>query len=74
MSNELTLKVKNAIEESVKLKELVLQRELYKVLVEMGEVLIESILKGGKVLISGNGCSVTDAQHLNLTAEFLIKE
>lgn len=71
MSNELSLKVKNALEESVELKRLVLQQGLYKVLVEMGDLVVSSIIKGGKVLICGNGGSAADAQHL--TAEFLIR-
>ena len=71
MSNELSLKVKNAIEESLELKKLVLQQKLYKILVEMGELVVSSIIKGGKVLICGNGGSAADAQHL--TAEFLIR-
>ena len=71
MSDELFLKVKNAIQESIKLKELILQKELYKILVEMGETLVESIRNGGKILICGNGGSAADAQHL--TAEFLIR-
>ena len=71
MSDELSLKVKNAIEESVDLKKLVLHQKLYKILVEMGELVVDSILSGGKVLICGNGGSAADAQHL--TAEFLIR-
>ena len=71
MSDELSLKVKNAIEESVDLKKLVLHQKLYKILVEMGELVVQSILNGGKVLICGNGGSAADAQHL--TAEFLIR-
>ena len=71
MSDELSLKVKNAIEESVDLKKLVLHQKLYKILVEMGELVVKSILNGGKVLICGNGGSAADAQHL--TAEFLIR-
>ena len=71
MSNELSLKVKNAIEESLELKKLVLQQKLYKILVEMGELVVNSIINGGKVLICGNGGSAADAQHL--TAEFLIR-
>ena len=72
MSNDkLSLKVKNAIEESLELKKLVLQQKLYKILVEMGELVVSSIIKGGKVLICGNGGSAADAQHL--TAEFLIR-
>ena len=71
MSDELSLKVKNAIQESVDLKKLVLHQKLYKVLDEMGELIVKSILNGGKVLICGNGGSAADAQHL--TAEFLIR-
>ena len=71
MSDELSLKVKNAIQESVVLKKLVLHQKLYKILVEMGELVVKSILNGGKVLICGNGGSAADAQHL--AAEFLIR-
>ena len=71
MSDELSLKVKNAIQESVDLKKLVLHQKLYKILVEMGEMVVKSILNGGKVLICGNGGSAADAQHL--TAEFLVR-
>ena len=71
MSDKLSLKVKNAIQESLDLKKLVLHQKLYKVLVEMGELVVKSILNGGKVLICGNGGSAADAQHL--TAEFLIR-
>ena len=71
MSDELSLKVKNAIQESLDLKKLVLHQKLYKVLVEMGELVVKSILNGGKVLICGNGGSAADAQHL--VAEFLIR-
>ena len=47
MSDELSLKIKNAIQESVDLKKLVLHQKLYKVLVEMGELVVKSILNGG---------------------------
>ena len=71
MSNEASLKIKTSIAESIRIKELVIEQELYFVLIEMGEKLISSILEGGKVLICGNGGSAADAQHL--TAEFLIR-
>ena len=71
MSDELSLKIKNAIQESLELKKLVLHQKLYKVLVEMGELVVKSILNGGKVLICGIGGSAADAQHL--VAEFLIR-
>ena len=71
MPDDASLKIRTSIEESVKLKELVLKEQLYKVLIEMGEMVVTSILQGGKVLICGNGGSAADAQHL--TAEFLIR-
>ena len=71
MSDELSLKIKDAIQESLDLKKLVLHQKLYKILVEMGELVVKSILIGGKVLICGNGGSAADAQHL--AAEFLIR-
>ena len=71
MSKELSLKVKNAIEESMRLKKLILEEELYIVLIEMGKLIIQSIQKGGKVLVCGNGGSAADAQHI--VAEFLIR-
>ena len=71
MPEKVSLKIKTAIEESVKLKQLILKEGLYEVLVNIGDILVASILKGGKVLICGNGGSAADAQHL--TAEFLIR-
>ena len=71
MQEDNSLNIKNAIEESVKVKELVLTQELYKVLIEIGDSIVESILHGGKVLLCGNGGSAADAQHL--TAEFLVR-
>ena len=71
MQEDVSLNIKIAIEESIKAKELVLEQELYKVLIEIGNSIVESILRGGKVLLCGNGGSAADAQHL--TAEFLIR-
>lgn len=71
MSQDPSLKVKASFEESVKLKELVLREELYKPLIDIGNLIVSSILQGGKVLICGNGGSAADAQHL--VAEFLIR-
>ena len=71
MSNNAFLKIKASIEESVKLKQVILEQGLYSVLSEIGEMIVNSILLGGKVLICGNGGSAADAQHL--TAEFLIR-
>ena len=71
MQEDVSSRIKVSIEESIKLKELVLEQELYKVLIEIGNSIVESILKGGKVLLCGNGGSAADAQHL--TAEFLVR-
>ena len=71
MQEDVSLKIKSAIEESIKLKELILKEELYTTLVEVGDLLIKSILAGGKILLCGNGGSAADAQHL--AAEFLVR-
>ena len=71
MQEDISLNIKTAIEESVKLKELVLKEKLYENLVEIGDLIVTSILQGGKVLLCGNGGSAADAQHL--AAEFLVR-
>ena len=71
MQENFSLDIKAAIEESIKLKELVLKEGLYETLVEVGDLIVSSILQGGKVLLCGNGGSAADAQHL--TAEFLVR-
>jgi len=71
MQEDISLNIKTAIEESVKLKELVLKEKLYEKLVEIGDLIVTSILQGGKVLLCGNGGSAADAQHL--AAEFLVR-
>jgi len=71
MQEDISLNIKIAIEESIKVKELVLKKEQYKDLIEIGNSIVESILNGGKVLLCGNGGSAADAQHL--TAEFLVR-
>ena len=71
MQEDISFEVKKAIQESVEVKELVLKEELYKVLIKIGDLIVKSILQGGKVLLCGNGGSAADAQHL--TAEFLVR-
>ena len=51
MSDELFLIVKKAIQGSKKVKELLFQKELYKILVEMGEVVIKYV--EGRLLQEG---------------------
>ena len=71
MQEDISLSIKTAIEESIKLKKLVLKEGHYETLVKAGNLIVGSILQGGKVLLCGNGGSAADAQHL--TAEFLIR-
>ena len=71
MPNDVFSNIKSSIEDSIRLKQLVLEKELFNVLVEMGEVIVSSVLNGGKIMICGNGGSAADAQHL--TAEFLVR-
>jgi len=71
MQEDISFEVKKAIQESVEVKELVLKEELDKILIKIGDLIVKSILQGGKVLICGNGGSAADAQHL--TAEFLVR-
>jgi D-sedoheptulose 7-phosphate isomerase len=71
MSEELISKIKKTFEESIVTKQAVLDEGLYKVLVSAGDRIANSIKKGGKLMICGNGGSAADSQHL--AAEFLIR-
>lgn len=54
--------VQNQIEESIVLKRKI-KDELSEKIIEISEVLAESIKNGGKILLCGNGGSAADAQH-----------
>ena len=71
MSEEIKLKIKETFEDSISVKTKILDQEIYKVLIEAGDVIAKSISKGGKLMICGNGGSAADAQHL--AAEFLVR-
>jgi len=71
MQEDVSSNIKVSIEESIKVKELVLEQDLHQILIEIGNLIVTSILQGGKVLLCGNGGSAADAQHL--TAEFLVR-
>lgn len=71
MSEEIKLKIKKTFEDSISVKTKILDQEIYKVLIEAGDVIARSISKGGKLMICGNGGSAADAQHL--AAEFLVR-
>ena len=71
MAKENSHIIKSSFEESISTKQRILQDKIYEVLEEIGEQIVKSILKGGKVLFCGNGGSAADAQHL--AAEFLVR-
>ena len=71
MSEGIENKIKQTFEDSIIVKRKVIDEGTYKVLLDAGNIIAESISKKGKLLICGNGGSAADAQHL--AAEFLIR-
>ena len=71
MSEDIKNKVKQTFEDSISVKQEIIDNESYKVLVDAGDIIANSIANGGKLLLCGNGGSAADAQHL--VAEFLIR-
>ena len=71
MPKDIAAKIKRSFEDSVSVKIKIVDQEIYNVLVEAGDVIAESIIKGRNLMICGNGGSAADAQHL--VAEFLIR-
>ena len=71
MSEDIKNKVKQTFEDSISVKQEIIDNESYKVLVDAGDVIANSISNGGKLLLCGNGGSAADAQHL--AAEFLVR-
>ena len=71
MSDSIKNKVKLTFEDSISVKEQIIQNKSYEVLLEAGDIICNSISNGGKLLLCGNGGSAADAQHL--AAEFLIR-
>tara|TARA_Y100000748_G_scaffold254360_1_gene220309 strand:- start:1822 stop:2442 length:621 start_codon:yes stop_codon:yes gene_type:complete len=69
--DEIKSKIKDTFEESIDVKNTIIQQELFEVLRLAGDLIADSIEKGGKLMICGNGGSAADAQHL--AAEFLIR-
>lgn len=64
-------KVIKTFEDSISVKHQIINNGSYKVLLEAGDIITDSITNGGKLLLCGNGGSAADAQHL--AAEFLIR-
>ncbi len=71
MPEDIQLNIKKCFEDSISVKKEVIRQGSYKTLIEAGNVIADSISKGNKLLICGNGGSAADAQHL--AAEFLIR-
>ena len=71
MSEGIENKIKQTFEDSITVKQKVIDEGAYRVLLDAGNIIAESISNKGKLLICGNGGSAADAQHL--AAEFLIR-
>ena len=71
MTEDIVIKIKETFQQSIALKQQIIDKEIYKVLVEAGDVITNSLSNGGKLMLCGNGGSAADAQHL--AAEFLIR-
>jgi D-sedoheptulose 7-phosphate isomerase len=63
--------IRKLFEESVNVKNNILKANLFDILSEMGDELIDVIQEGNKIMLCGNGGSAADAQHL--AAEMLIR-
>ncbi len=71
MAEGIRKKVLKTFEESISVKQQIIEDNSYKVLLEAGDIIADSISAGGKLLLCGNGGSAADAQHL--AAEFLVR-
>ena len=71
MSEGINNKVVQTFEDSISVKQQIIDNGSYEVLMEAGDIITESISSGGKLLLCGNGGSAADAQHL--AAEFLVR-
>ena len=71
MSEGIKNKIVQTFEDSISVKQQIIDNGSYEVLTEAGDIISESISSGGKLLLCGNGGSAADAQHL--AAEFLVR-
>ena len=71
MTERIRDKVIKTFEDSISVKNQIIEDNSYKVLLEAGDIIADSISGGGKLLLCGNGGSAADAQHL--AAEFLVR-
>ena len=63
--------IQKLFEDSISVKKEMLDGNYFEIIADMGDVIVESIKNGGKLLLCGNGGSAADAQHL--AAELLIR-
>ena len=68
--SEQVSRIKTWFQDSIALKQHVIETQV-ETIVQMAEVICQSLEQGGKVLLCGNGGSAADAQHL--AAELLIR-
>ena len=71
MSEGIKNKVIKTFEDSISVKQQIIDNGSYEVLLEAGDIIAKSISSGGKLLLCGNGGSAANAQHL--AAEFLVR-
>jgi D-sedoheptulose 7-phosphate isomerase len=64
-------KIKKNFQDSIALKKTIINNNLLNVIEKMGDIIVESITDGNKIMLCGNGGSAADAQHL--AAEMLIR-
>ena len=68
--SEQVSRIKTLVQDSIALKQRVIQTQV-ETIAKMAEAICQSVKKGGKVLLCGNGGSAADAQHL--AAELLVR-
>jgi len=64
-------KIKKSFSDSIKVKQEIIDRDLYSSIKDMGTLICDAIILGNKLMLCGNGGSAADAQHL--TAEMLVR-
>ncbi len=69
--SRLTERARQQLEESIELKKQILTSDYLDTLVSMAETIVQSLSKGGKLMLCGNGGSAADSQHL--AAELLVR-
>lgn len=63
--------IRKLFQDSINVKKQILEGDYLEIIAFMGDVIVDSIKNGGKLLLCGNGGSAADAQHL--AAELLIR-